>query len=143
MQLIIVEHDPLAQGWWRSLAKGAPLSLSFADDLFVAAAILRSLCDDGAEVLIVADAERVAEAGHAAWRQLRRWAATGGARLLVYSSSIRFFALAQLLGQEVDGFLPRPFGLKELMRAPLSRSTTSAVQVALPFGRTTLAAASI
>ncbi|MBW2732810.1 MAG: hypothetical protein JRH20_10500 [Deltaproteobacteria bacterium] len=114
MHLIVVEHDLLAQIWWRNLTEETSVRLTFADDLFAAAAIVRSKPRANTEAVVVADAERVAEAGESAWHKLRQLLACHGARLYVYSSSIRFFALAELLGSEADGLLRRPFGLKEL-----------------------------
>lgn len=125
MHLIVVERDPLAQGWWRNLTRTSCFTLSFADDLFVAAAIVRSDPEGDAGSSVVADAEAVAEAGQPAWRRLRRLLERRGVGLHVYSSSTRFFALAQLLGREADGFICRPFGLNELIRATRPRPEVS------------------
>jgi len=113
MRLLVTERDPLVRKWLGLHAEELGVQLTFTDGNYE----LLEAIDHETPDCVVMDACSSTGEARPMWRQLRETPATSHIPILVYSSSSRWQRVAELAGESVDGFIPRPFTPETMLTA--------------------------
>ena len=113
MRLLITEKDPMVRQWLGYRAEELGIEVTFAADRGETLDAINSRVPD----CVVLDAHSSSTEDAPIWDHLHQDPATNQIPVLLYSSSERWQRVAELAGQQVDGFIPRPFTTDSLIHA--------------------------
>ncbi len=113
MRLLITEKDPMVRQWLGYQAEDLGIEVTFAKDRGETLEAINTRTPD----CVVMDVHSSAEEDAPLWNQLRQDPATHHIPVLLYSSSDRWQCVAELAGEQVDGFISRPFTADNLVHA--------------------------
>ena len=112
LRVLVTESDPPVRQWLGRRAEELGVRLRFADG----GELLDAIGDETPDCVVL-DAYSSRGDPSPMWRQLREGPATRHIPVLVYSSSNRWQRVAELAGESVDGYIPRPFTLETMLCA--------------------------